>query len=159
MEFYTIGVYNSEERAFFQKIKSNGIDTFCDIRQRRGVRGAKYSFVNSTKLQNKLRDIGVKYIHQLSLAPTKEIRELQKKNDLKSGLLKRNRRGLGELFISKYNKDILEQFNYKEFFNHLEKLGSEKIVFFCVEENSESCHRSLVTSYLSRKFNYKITHL
>jgi hypothetical protein len=27
---------------------------FCDIRQRRGVRGAKYSFVNSNRLQQKL---------------------------------------------------------------------------------------------------------
>ena len=55
--FFTIGVYNSTESEFFQKLKSNGIDTFCDIRQRRGVRGKKYSFVNSNRLQNRLRDL------------------------------------------------------------------------------------------------------
>jgi len=46
MEFYTIGVYNSTEKEFFDKLTKNNIDTFCDIRQRRGVRGSKYAFVN-----------------------------------------------------------------------------------------------------------------
>lgn len=53
MIFYTIGVYNSTENNFFNKITKNNIDTFCDIRQRRGVRGAKYKFVNSIRLQKK----------------------------------------------------------------------------------------------------------
>ncbi len=53
MEFFTIGVYNSSEKEFFDKLLENNIDTFCDIRQRRGVRGAKYSFVNSNRLQQK----------------------------------------------------------------------------------------------------------
>ncbi len=46
MKFYTIGVYGSTGNEFFQKLIDNNIDTFCDIRQRRGVRGAKYAFVN-----------------------------------------------------------------------------------------------------------------
>ncbi len=45
MEFFTIGVYNSSENEFFNKLTENHIDTFCDIRQRRGVRGSQYSFV------------------------------------------------------------------------------------------------------------------
>lgn len=57
MEFFTIGVYNSTENEFFNKLTQNNIDTFCDIRQRRGVRGAKYSFVNSNRLQEKLNDL------------------------------------------------------------------------------------------------------
>ena len=63
MEFFTIGVYNSTEDLFFNKLIDNNIDTFCDIRLRRGVRGAKYSFVNSTKLQEKLFRLGLKYEH------------------------------------------------------------------------------------------------
>ena len=75
MRVYTIGVYNSTEQDFFEKLIENRIDTFCDIRQRRGVRGREYSFVNSNYLQMKLDDLGIKYAHILDLAPTTEIRE------------------------------------------------------------------------------------
>ena len=37
MKFYTIGVYNSTEQEFFNKLIKNNIDAFYDIRQRRGV--------------------------------------------------------------------------------------------------------------------------
>jgi len=61
MEFFTIGVYNSTEKEFFEKLLKNKVDTFCDIRQRRGVRGAKYSFVNSNRLQERLSELDIKY--------------------------------------------------------------------------------------------------
>ena len=51
MDFYTIGVYGKTETDFFTSLINKEIDLFCDIRQRRGVRGKKYSFVNSLKLQ------------------------------------------------------------------------------------------------------------
>ena len=63
MEFFTIGVYNSSKEQFFSKISKNNIDTFVDIRQRRGVRGAKYAFVNSKRMQDTLAEMNVKYLH------------------------------------------------------------------------------------------------
>ena len=78
MEFFTIGVYNSTEQEYFTKLTENNIDTFCDIRQRRGVRGAKYAFVNSNRLQEKLNELDIKYGHVIDLAPTTDIRDLQK---------------------------------------------------------------------------------
>ena len=39
LALYTIGVYGSTEASFFKKLEQNNIDTFCDIRQRRGVGG------------------------------------------------------------------------------------------------------------------------
>ena len=78
MKIYTIGVYNSTEQQFFSKLIDNNIDTFCDIRQRRGVRGSEYAFVNSNYLQTKLKELDIKYAHILDLAPTSEIREKQK---------------------------------------------------------------------------------
>ena len=83
MEFYTIGVYNSTEQEYFEKLIENRIDTFCDIRQRRGVRGAKYAFVNSKRLQAKLNELDIKYGHIIDLAPTSEIRNLQKEKEIK----------------------------------------------------------------------------
>jgi uncharacterized protein (DUF488 family) len=85
MIFYTIGVYGSTEKEFFKNITDNKIDTFCDIRQRRGVRGSKYAFVNSNRLQQRLHELDVKYGHVLELAPNTEIRELQKEVDAQKG--------------------------------------------------------------------------
>ena len=55
-DIYTIGVYGLSEKEFFQKIIDNNIDTFCDIRLRRAVRGAQYAFANSQRLQKKLTE-------------------------------------------------------------------------------------------------------
>ncbi|MDM1370280.1 DUF488 domain-containing protein [Myroides marinus] len=158
MEFFTIGVYNSTEEEYFNKLIDNNIDVFCDIRQRRGVRGAKYSFVNSNRLQTKLNELDIKYGHIIDLAPTTEIRELQKEADAKQGELKRDRNKLGKIFTIAYKDRILSNFNFDNFTDKLDEVGAKRIVLFCVEEKAEACHRSIVTDKL-KKLGYKITHL
>ena len=133
MEFFTIGVYNSTEKEFFEKLTQNNIDTFCDIRQRRGVRGAKYSFVNSNRLQQK--------------------------SDLEKGELKSERQELGKIFVIEYKNRILKKFDFEKFIDSLEQISANRVVLFCVEEHSEACHRSIITEKLSDNFNYRITHL
>lgn len=159
MEFFTIGVYNSTENEFFEKLTQNNIDTFCDIRQRRGVRGAKYSFVNSNRLQEKLNDLGIKYGYIQDLAPTTEIRELQKEIDAEKGELKSERQELGKVFVIEYKNKILGNFDFEKFFENLVNIGANRIALFCVEEHPEACHRSIVATKLADNFNYKITHL
>lgn len=158
MEFFSIGVYNSSEEEFFKKLVVNQIDTFCDIRQRRGVRGSQYAFVNSNRLQKRLRDLGLNYFHILDLAPTADIRNLQKEADLKSGELKRTRGSLGKVFSIAYKEKILNEFNFPEFIETMNEEGAKKIAFFCVEEKPEACHRSIVTERL-KNLGYNITHL
>jgi uncharacterized protein (DUF488 family) len=159
MEFFTIGVYNSTEKDFFDKLTQNNIDTFCDIRQRRGVRGAKYSFVNSNRLQQKLNDLEIKYGYIPDLAPTTEIRELQKEIDELKGELKRERQELGKVFIIEYKNRILKNFDFDKFFESLDQIGASKVALFCVEEHPEACHRSILAEKLMNNYNYKITHL
>lgn len=159
MEFFTIGVYNSTEKSFFDKLTKNGIDTFCDIRQRRGVRGAKYSFVNSNRLQLKLKDLNIKYSYIPDLAPTTEIRELQKEIDLQKGELKRERQELGKVFVIEYKNRVLKTFDYERFFQELAQMGSNRIALFCVEEHPEACHRSIVAEKLLTAYNHNITNL
>jgi uncharacterized protein (DUF488 family) len=159
MEFFTIGVYNSNEKEFFEKLTQNNIDTFCDIRQRRGVRGAKYSFVNSNRLQELLFNLDIKYGYVSDLAPTTEIRELQKEIDHNKGELKRDRQELGQIFIIEYKNRILKNFDFEKFLENLEQLGSSKIALFCVEEHAEACHRSIVGKKLMDNFGFKITDL
>lgn len=159
MIFFTIGVYNSKEEEFFTKLKSNNIDTFCDIRQRRGVRGSKYAFVNSKRLQQKLDEIGIRYVYFSQLAPTTEIRSIQKEIDLARGEIKSKRGELGDIFIIEYKNKILNKFDFNSFINHLNSTGASKVALFCVEENSKACHRSIVANKLNKLFNYQITNL
>lgn len=159
MRFYTIGVYNSTEKEFFDKLTENHIDTFCDIRQRRGVRGSKYAFVNSNRLQQRLNELDIKYGYIPGLAPTTEIRELQKETDLKKGESKRERQVLGQTFVIEYKNKILEKFDFDAFLEKLDEIGADKIALFCVEECPEACHRSIVANELYNNFNYKVTHL
>lgn len=159
MNFHTIGVYNSTEKEFFNKLLNNNIDTFCDIRQRRGVRGSKYSFVNSKRLQIKLQDLGISYFHYLDLAPTKEIRELQKIADLNNQELKRDRKTLGQVFIKEYNNKVVNHFDFIEFLDELKKYNAKNIVLFCVEESHKACHRSLVAEKLSNEYKFNIKNI
>lgn len=159
MEFFTIGVYNSTEKEFFDKLTQNKIDTFCDIRQRRGVRGSKYSFVNSNRLQQKLSDLEIKYVYIPDLAPTSEIRELQKEIDLEKGELKRERQELGKIFVIEYKNKILKNFDFDNFIVGLDQIGASRVALFCVEEYPEACHRSIVADKLMNIYDYIITHL
>lgn len=159
MIFYTIGVYNSTEQEFFKKLIENKIDLFCDIRMRRGVRGAKYSFVNSKKLQNKLAELGIQYEHIIELAPTKEIRELQKIADKKNGEQKKSRQELGEVFKTEYINRILNIYDLDGLVKSYIKKGIKKAVFFCVEEHHKACHRSVLTERLEKEFKIEIKHL
>lgn len=159
MEIFTIGVYNSTENEFFDKLVNYNIDTFCDIRQRRGVRGAKYAFVNSNRLQHRLQELNINYGYIPQLAPTTEIRDLQKEIDLEKGERKIERQELGKVFVIEYKNRILNQFDFEGFFEKLDQLGAKRVVFFCVEEHAEACHRSIVADRLTNQYNYKIQHL
>ncbi len=158
MEFFTIGVYNSTEKEFFDKLTQNNIDTFCDIRQRRGVRGAKYAFVNRNRLEQKLSELEIKYGYVPDLAPTTEIRELQKEIDEEKGELKRERQELGKVFVIEYKNRILKNFDFDKFFESLDQIGASRVALFCVEEHPEACHRSIVSDKLNA-LGYNITHL
>ena len=81
LTIFTIGVYGFSEDAFFTALKDHEIDLFIDIRARRGMRGAKYKFVNSSYLQAKLKEMGIGYAHLKELAPTPRIRGLQEQAD------------------------------------------------------------------------------
>lgn len=159
MRIYTIGVYNSSEEEFFNKLLENRIDTFCDIRQRRGVRGRDYRFVNSNYLQSMLAEMNIKYEHILELAPTKAVREKQWKADALNGEKKKSRLKLGHIFIQEYNRCILCNFDFDSLIEKLKSIDAKNVAFFCVEEHPEACHRSLVANLLKEKYGFEITNL
>jgi uncharacterized protein (DUF488 family) len=144
----TIGVYGFDRGSFFQALVNAKIDTFCDIRLRRGMRGSTYAFANSASLQRQLNELGIRYVHIKDLAPNQEIREKQKQEDKKLGVAKRNRKGLGQTFIQAYQEECLSNFDSNKF---ITEVGPEaKIIgLFCVEREPEACHRSLAAKKLA----------
>ena len=158
MDIFTIGVYGSTEQQFFGKLAENMIDTFCDIRQRRGVRGSQYAFVNSRRLQNKLAEMGISYTYLKNLSPTKEIRAAQKEADKRNGIQKKDRTRLGDVFINGYKRHIAD-YDFGALVELLKSMHADKVVFFCVEESPYACHRSIVAEKLHKLFGYQIMHL
>lgn len=159
MVLFTIGVYESTEESFFKTLIDNKIDTFCDIRQRRGVRGSKYSYVNSIYLQNKLAELGIKYRYIKDLAPTNEIRQMQKEADKDNHIDKKSRTELGMVFKLEYTKQILNNYDIDSLISDLQINGAQNVVFFCVEKSASACHRSIVTARIANKYGYKLNHL
>lgn len=159
IKIYTIGVYNSTENEYFGKLKNNQIDLFCDIRQRRGVRGSQYKYVNSNYLQHRLSDMGIEYIYIKELAPTKEIRQKQKDADKLNHETKKIRRNIGNIFSQEYSRQILANFDMESLIKRIKIMGKRNIVFFCVEEHAEACHRSLVAKKMGQLLGSEIINL
>ncbi|MFP4732631.1 DUF488 domain-containing protein [Pasteurella multocida] len=143
----TTGVYRDTEERFFSKLVNENIRVFIDVRQRRGMRGKKYSFVNSSYLQQKLKQLDIEYLYIKDLAPTKNIREFQREQDILNNESKSSRSSLSHLFIDFYETEILEKFNIQKL---IESIGDRKAVIFCVEEKAVACHRSLIANKLNK---------
>lgn len=159
IQIFSIGVYGRTSDDFFNKLIDNRIDTFVDIRNRRAVRGSKYAFVNSKRLQNYLKSVGINYLHIIELAPTREIREIQKKADAELNVKKRERDNLSTNFVELYRKMVLDKFDVKSFIESLQNGQSKNVVLFCVEQNHQACHRSIVSEEIENKTGLKSLHL
>lgn len=150
MRILTIGGYGFTERGFVNALKSAGVDVFVDVRQRRGMRGAKYAFLNSKRLQSTLSEASIRYIHATELVPTSEIRDVQKLEDRTNDISKRARANLSPGFVQKYQSDILEKFDPDDLRRAIGDANA--IALFCVETQPSACHRHLAANYLKNAF-------
>jgi uncharacterized protein (DUF488 family) len=146
MELFTIGGYGHSEASFLKALQDNRIDLFVDIRQRRGMRGKSYSFLNATKLQSNLNEIGVSYIHLKELAPTTKVREVQKAADDSAHDTKRERSRLSSAFINSFRSEVLDNASIDGVLSRVK--GFDRVCLFCVEKGHEACHRSVVAEWL-----------
>jgi uncharacterized protein (DUF488 family) len=103
-------------------------------------------------LQNKLKELGINYLHIKELAPTKEVRTMQKEDDRITGVEKRTRSALGQIFIEEYRNRNLSLFDADAFVISL-PAETRVIALFCVERAPEACHRSLVGKLLKEKYS------
>lgn len=154
----TIGVYGFTAETFFRALQDAQIDTFCDIRKRRGVRGAAYAFANSQRLQNQLTQLGIRYVYSAELAPTTAVRQLQHQADQATQTAKRQRTNLDTGFMVAYQQNILSQFNPSAWLTTL-PANAQTVALFCVEREPAACHRSLVAEKLEQTLGVQIGHL
>ena len=158
MRVFTIGVYGWEAADFVQAIRDAAPDVFVDVRRRRGLRGATYSWANSTRLQAALADIEVPYVHRLELAPSEPTRRIVAKDATAEGIGYRDRTILSQEYLDAYGREVLEAFDAQAF---VASLGDEidSVMLFCVERVPAACHRSLLAEKLARSFGTEPVHL
>lgn len=154
----TVGVYGFSEETFFEALRQAEVDTFCDIRQRRGLRGSKYAFANSRRLQERLRQMRIRYLHRKDLAPTKAVRQRQDEADRAAGVAKRQRTGLSQAFVDAYSEEILSAFEPQSLLADLEE-DAQVVALFCVEGEPAACHRLLVAEKIEQALGLEVEHI
>jgi uncharacterized protein (DUF488 family) len=154
----TIGAFGTTSEGFFDALSGAGVDLLVDIRQRRGVRGAEYAFVNHKRLVAGLEDVGIAYLHEFALAPTTEIREAQYRVDAAEGVARRRRDHLSLEFTEAYRKSILDQCDLHAMVERWGTVG-DSVCLFCVEREPAACHRSIVANAVAEIIGTQSEHL
>jgi len=158
MRIVTIGVYGFDEASFIEALRKATIDVFVDTRRRRAVRGPLYAFANSQRLQRRLEELGIRYVHRLDLAPPMAMIQAQDAADHDAGISRRERTTLPPDFREAYAAQCLAGLDAHEFVASLGE-GVEAILLFCVERDPEACHRSLLADRLARDLDATVEHI
>jgi uncharacterized protein (DUF488 family) len=153
----TIGVYEWDADSFVEALDGANVSKLFDVRQRRGVRGSRYTWANAQRLQRMLDAAGVAYEHHPELAPTTELRHLQYAEDDRQGVGKRSREHLAPDYVRRYTEEILDIVPLEPFVRRLPVQGIGAIL--CVEATAAACHRSLVAARLGDRFGFEVVHL
>ncbi len=153
----TIGVYEFDASTFLAALHAADVALVVDVRQRRGVRGPRYTWANSRRLQSLLADGGIAYAHHSELAPTTELRHLQYREDDLQGVGKRSRQRLAPEYIERYTAEILDPAPLEELVAELPV--DRPAALMCVEATAVACHRCLIAQRLADRFGFTVTHL
>jgi uncharacterized protein (DUF488 family) len=155
---FTIGVYGRDGGQFAEALADYTIDTLIDIRARRGVRGSEYAWANSNRLQAGLATMGINYRHLPELAPSQEVRDLQRQADRTASVGKRERSVLAPAFRDAYTREVLDRLDRSSVTARIYEVGVRPVLL-CVERDAFACHRSLVSEWLSVDESFDVTHL
>jgi uncharacterized protein (DUF488 family) len=153
----TVGVYGATLETFLRALREANVGQVIDVRQRRGVRGSEYAWANAQRLQAALAEAGIDYRHHKELAPTTELRELQYREDDRTGVGKRSRAELAPEYVERYTREILGHVDLAPIVAELP--GDAIGALFCVERDPEACHRSLIAERLAGEYGYSVAHL
>ncbi|MGI8605952.1 MAG: DUF488 family protein, N3 subclade [Gaiellaceae bacterium] len=154
----------SQPRSECTSGRSRRGSTPCETRASRrcstfasGVRGSRYAWANSVRLQAALAGARIEYRHHRELAPTTELRQLQHREDARRGVGKRSRVELAADYRRRYLREILGQVALRPIVEAMPVDGAAALL--CVEADPEACHRSLVAERLEAEFGLPVEHL
>jgi uncharacterized protein (DUF488 family) len=153
----TIGVYGFTAAAFIDALRGADVRLLIDVRQRRGVRGARYAWANSRRLQASLAQAGIGYVHRPELAPTTELRRLQYREDERAGVGKRSRVELAPEYVERYTREILDSADLGAVVEQMPADGATALL--CLERDPEACHRGLVAERLAERQRATLAHI
>lgn len=145
MYIYTMGFTQKRAEQFFEVIKKNDIEILIDVRLNN--QSQLLGFTKGKDLVYFLSEIcGCKYDHNILFAPTKDILQKYKKNEI-----------LWEEYEKQYN-NLIEKRKIENIFKSKYSQYS-KILLLCSEPTPEHCHRRLLAEYLKEKLGYNIFHI
>jgi len=144
IKLFTVGFTKKNAEKFFDILRTSGVKRIIDIRLNNVSQLA--GFAKRDDLKYFLKTIcDLDYIHQLELAPNKDILDEYKKNN-------------GDWKI--YEKDFIKLMGQRK----IEELITRELIdhgcLLCSEDKPDQCHRRLVAEYLNDKLgNIEIIHL
>jgi uncharacterized protein (DUF488 family) len=153
----TIGVYEFDLPSFLAALRAHDVGLVVDVRQRRGVRGARYAWANAQRLQAALAEAGLAYRHRRDLAPTTELRHVQYAADDRNRVGKRSRAVLDPEYAERYVREILDHADLDALVAELPPNAATALL--CVEADPEACHRSLIADRLAERYETPVTHV
>ena len=144
IQIFTIGFTKKNAKTFFTKLRNAGVVRIIDIRLNNVSQLA--GFAKRDDLIFFLKELcNCDYKHMPNLAPTKEILDSYKKNEI----------GWDE-YVKRFSRLIIE----RKIENKITAEELNNACFFCSEPTPEQCHRRLVAEYLKEKNgNIEIKHL
>jgi uncharacterized protein (DUF488 family) len=158
LRVYTIGVYGASGETFFAALEGAGVDILIDIRRRRAVRGPRYTFANAARLTAELEQRGIAYRHELGLAPSQAMLDIQHHADARAKRLLSERTQLDPAYVKRYVAQVLDRFDFDALAAELD--GFRAPVLMCIERIPTACHRSLAAPPLARALaTTEIEHL
>jgi uncharacterized protein (DUF488 family) len=141
---FTVGFTGKSAMDFFDKLKQAGVHCIVDIRLNNVSQLA--GFTKKRDLEYFLRAIAdIDYVHELQLAPTKDILDDYKKKRIDWNEYERRYR------------NILEE---RQPGKLLKPKDFDRACLLCSEPTAEHCHRRLAAEYLKEEWeNVTIHHL
>lgn len=148
----TCGVYGFTAETFEAAVVGSKPDVFVDTRRRRAVRGSRYSFANSKRLQEMLANHGITYIHKAELAPSESVIRREGEIDSSRNIARHERDRLSDEFIEAYHSEVLNDLDARAF---VESLGNpERVLILCVEQTPDACHRGLLAEAMVKQLGW-----
>lgn len=145
MDIYTIGFTKKTAEQFFTILIENGIKKVVDIRLNNKSQLA--GFTKGDDLKYFLKVHGIEYEHDITLAPTEQLRKKYNDKKLKMTF---------EEYTTQFEK-ILEE---RQCIPRLQRLDLDKVCFLCSEEKPDKCHRRIVVECIKgSNEQIKIIHL